>query len=145
MVDRHYAGEGADLDGYGLIVNPRGSRAQEWHIDYASDYSTIFIPLSELTPENALQYAIVPEPPGEFADPDCIDMGELAAANPWVSIRQLLAPKWSMLRMDFAAVHRGISNTGSFDRYMFWISVKKGALLPPEPALASIEDRAIVV
>jgi len=45
------------LDGYGLIVNPVGSKAQEWHIDYTDDYGTIFIPLTESRPENALQYA----------------------------------------------------------------------------------------
>ena len=42
-----HTGEGAELDGYGLIVNPRGSRAQDWHIDYAADYSTIFVPMSD--------------------------------------------------------------------------------------------------
>ena len=47
--------------------------------------------------------------------------------------------------MDFGAIHRGIANTGSFDRHMFWVSVKKGALLPPEAALAAIPDEVVVV
>jgi hypothetical protein len=143
LVAAHYAGEGVELDGYGLIVNPRGSQAQDWHIDYAMDYSTIFIPMSELTPENALQCAVLPSLPAAFPDPDSIDMRALAAESFWVSIRQLLAPEWSMLRMNFGAVHRGIANASGFDRYMFWISVKKGALLPPEPTLAAVE-RAVL-
>lgn len=145
IVARHYAGEGVELDGYGTIVNPVGSHAQEWHIDYAPDYSTIFIPMSPLTPENTMQYAILPDPPAAFDDPDCVDISALSNTRPWISIRQLIAPCWSMLRMDFGAIHRGIANTGSFDRHMFWISVKKGALLPPEPALAAIADEVVVV
>jgi hypothetical protein len=53
-----------------------------------------------------------------------------------------------MLRMDFGAIHRGIANTGSFDRLMFWISVKKGGLLPPEPTMATVltaDDSEVVV
>jgi hypothetical protein len=92
MAATHYAGEGVELDGYGLIVNPRGSRSQEWHIDYATDYSTIFIPMSALAPENALQYAILPQAQDALPDPDCVDLSELAAANPWISVRQLIAP-----------------------------------------------------
>jgi phosphatidylglycerophosphate synthase len=139
LVDRHYSGEDAELDGYGLIVNPAGSRAQEWHIDYTRDYSTIFIPMSELTPENALQYVVLPSLPGRIENPDRVDLNALARSSEWVSVRQLLAPQWSLLRMDFGAIHRGIANTGAQDRNMFWISVKKrGALLPPEPALQTI-------
>jgi phosphatidylglycerophosphate synthase len=145
LVAEHYAGEGVALDGYGTIVNPVGSHPQEWHIDYASDYSTIFIPMSPLTPENTMQYAVLPDPPAAFDDPDCVDLTALSNARPWVSIRQLIAPCWSLLRMDFGAIHRGIANTGSFDRHMFWVSVKKGALLPPEPSLAAIADVDVVV
>ena len=145
IVAQHYAGEGVELDGYGTIINPVGSHPQEWHIDYASDYSTIFIPMSPLTPENAMQYAVLPDPPAEFDDPDLVDISALSNARPWISIRQLIAPCWSMLRMDFGAIHRGIANTGSFDRHMFWVSVKKGALLPPEPALAAIPNEIVVV
>jgi phosphatidylglycerophosphate synthase len=144
LVDRHYGGEDAELDGYGLIVNPVGSRAQEWHIDYTRDYSTIFIPMSELTPENTLQYVVLPSPPGSIENPDRVDLNAIARSAEWVSIRQLLAPEWSLLRMDFGAIHRGIANTGSHDRNMFWISVKKrGALLPPEPALQTIVTEVV--
>jgi phosphatidylglycerophosphate synthase len=144
LVDRHYAGEDVELDGYGLIVNPVGSGAQEWHIDYTHDYSTIFVPMSELSPENALQYAVLGSPAGNIEDLNRVDLKAIARTTEWVSVRQLLAPEWSLLRMDFGTIHRGIRNTGDYDRYMFWVSVKKrGDLLPPEPALQAI-DAAVV-
>jgi phosphatidylglycerophosphate synthase len=145
LVDRHYAGDDVEIDGYGMIVNPAGSRAQEWHVDYISGYSTIFIPMSELTPENALQYAVLGAPPGNLPDLDLVDLQAIARGSPWVSIRQLLAPEWSLLRMDFGTIHRGIRNTGSYDRNVFWISVKKrGELLPPEPTLQTIVAASVV-
>ncbi len=132
---RHYQHEDVELDGYGMIVNPVGSRGQDWHIDYTRDYSTIFIPMSELSAENAVQYAVLPAPP-EIENPDSVDLRAITKASDWVSIRQLLAPAWSMLLMDFGAIHRGIPNQGAWDRHMFWVSVKKrGELLPPEPPL----------
>ena len=77
--------------------------------------------------------------PRDFPDLDRIDLRALAQASPWLSIRQLIAAEWSVLRMDFGTIHRGISNSGGPDRNMFWISVKKfGELLPPEPALQTV-------
>jgi hypothetical protein len=56
-----------------------------------------------------------------------------------VSVRQLLAPPFSLLKMDFGTIHRGVANQGESDRVMFWVSVKQGAdLLPPEPAVQTI-------
>jgi phosphatidylglycerophosphate synthase len=140
----HY-GPGVDLDGYGLIVNPVGSTSQEWHVDYTLDYATIFVPLTELRPENALQYAILP--PGipettyrrATADLDAVDLRQLVREGDWVSVRQLLAPPFSILKMDFGTIHRGVANQGDSDRVLFWISVKRGGeLLPPEPVVQAI-------
>jgi hypothetical protein len=140
----HY-GPDVLLDGYGLIVNPVGSKAQDWHIDYTDDYGTIFIPLTELRPENALQYAILPRDVPESVyrsateDLDAVDLRLLAREAGWVSVRQLLAPPFSILKMDFGTIHRGISNQGDENRVLFWISVKRGAdLLPPEPVVQVI-------
>jgi len=140
----HY-GSDVVLDGYGLIVNPVGSSAQEWHIDYTLDYGTVFVPLTELTPENALQYAIVSPGVPESAyrdatvDLDSVDLRKLARAADWISVRQLLAPPFSVLKMDFGTIHRGVANRGDSDRVLFWISVKKeGELLPPEPVVQVI-------
>ena len=125
-------------------MNPAGSCAQEWHIDYTRGYSTIFIPMSELSPENALQYAVLASPAPDIADLDRVDLRTIARSEEWVSVRQLIAPEWSLLRMDFGTIHRGIRNTGGYDRNMFWISVKKrGELLPPEPALQAVPGIAL--
>ena len=134
----------------GLMVNPVGTRAQGWHLDYGADYSTLFIPLSDLTPENATEYAVCLDAAAVAARDKAlsgldhgyatIDLSSLAATGGSVSIRQLIAPPFSVLRMDFGTLHRGIPNTGDFDRILFWVSVKKpGALLPPEPQFEKVE------
>lgn len=147
LADEVYGPGVATCDGYGWIINPTGSRTQEWHVDYTDDYSTIFIPLSLLTERNSLQYVVLPpDVPADVyaratADLDNVDVDLLCRDAAWVSIRQLVAPPFSVLRMDFGAIHRGIANTGGYDRVMFWISVKRGAdLLPPEPTLQHIVE-----
>lgn len=57
---RTYCDTEIELDGYGFISNPIGSKSQKWHVDYSNAYSTIFIPLTRVTPENATQYCILP-------------------------------------------------------------------------------------
>jgi phosphatidylglycerophosphate synthase len=145
LVARHYDNSVVELDGYGLIANPVGSSAQAWHIDYTLDYSTIFIPLTEVSVENSLQYAVLPRslPPDAYqratADLNAVDLPALARTGEWVSVRQLLAPPFTLIKMDFGAIHRGVANTGNYHRVLFWVSAKKrGALLPPEPVLQTI-------
>jgi hypothetical protein len=144
----HYAGEDAEFDGFGFIVNPVGSATQLWHIDYAHDYSTIFVPLTALTPQNAMQYLVLPRslPPAVLArataDRDRVDFQEIVAHADYVSVRQLVTRPFAMFRLDFGVVHRGIANTEKSPRIMFWLSVKKrGALLPAEPAVAVVHER----
>ena len=127
------------MDGYGFVINPVGSQTQPWHIDYSLDYSTIFIPMSPLTPNNAMQYLVLPPslPEATYAqatvDPDHINLDELLASDNCVSVRQMLARPFAKLKLDFTTIHRGISNTGDSDRVVFWVSVKKhGPLLPVE-------------
>ncbi len=140
-----YAGEDVEFDGYGFIINPVDSKLQRWHVDYTMDYSTIFIPFSKLTAQNCMQYAVLPpDTPAAvrraaFANLDVIERDELGEACEWVSVRQLLAPPFSMVRMDFGTLHRGVANTGGFERIMFWISVSRSRdLLPVEPAVQVI-------
>lgn len=66
---------------------------------------------------------------------DVVDFDALIDLCPWLSVRQLIGKPFSVLRMDFGTVHRGIGNTSDFERILFWVSVvKKGTpLLPPEP------------
>ena len=43
--------------------------------------------------------------------------------------------------LDFGTIHRGIANTGSYDRVLFWISVRKnGAVLEPELLIHAIPE-----
>jgi hypothetical protein len=145
LAARAYAGTGAECDGYGFIINPVGSRAQRWHIDYNRDYSTIFIPLSRLTPENCTQYVVLPAgAPAVASDRaaanmDAVDLDALVDACDYVSVRQLLARPFSIIKMDFGTIHRGVANTGGFERIMFWISVnRRRDFLPVEPVIAVI-------
>ena len=144
----HYAGEDVEFDGFGFIVNPVGSAMQLWHIDYARDYSTIFVPLTALTPQNAMQYLVLPDSiPTEVvaratADYDRVDFEDLVAHADYVSVRQLVTKPFSIFRLDFGVIHRGITNAETSPRVMFWLSVKKrGALLPAEPTVAVIHER----
>jgi phosphatidylglycerophosphate synthase len=141
----HFDTSVVELDGYGLIANPVGSSAQEWHVDYTADYSTIFIPLTEISAENAMQYAVLPRslPREEYrratSNLDAVDLPALVRAGEWVSVRQLLTKPFSVIKLDFGAIHRGIANTGDYDRVLFWVSfIKRGALLPPEPLVQVI-------
>lgn len=145
LVGEAYAGESVQLDGYGFIINPVGSKAQPWHVDYTMDYSTIFIPLSRLTTHNCTQYAVLSPGAPEAArrtiaaNLNAIDFDELTAACDYVSVRQLLARPFSVVRMDFGTVHRGVANTGDSERVMFWISVSRSReLLPVEPVVEVI-------
>jgi phosphatidylglycerophosphate synthase len=145
LLKLHFDPSLVELDGYGLIANPVGSNAQEWHIDYTADYSTIFIPLTELSVENSMQYAVLSRSlPREAyrqatANLDAVDLTALVRAGEWVSVRQLLAKPFSLIKLDFGAIHRGIANTGDYDRILFWVSfIKRGARLPPEPLVQVI-------
>ena len=82
-------------------------------------------------PLNTTQYVVFPGGRRELPDPDCVDFAAIADALPWISVRQLIAPEWSLLRMDFGTIHRGIANRSADDRTMFRISVKRRGELPP--------------
>jgi len=141
---KHYDTHVTELDGYGLIVNPAGSATQSWHLDYKLDYSTIFIPLTAISTENALQYVVLPAAvhaaayQQAAASPDAVDLQAFAGVSEWVSVRQLLVPAFTAVKLDFGAIHRGIANTGGYDRVVFWISaIKRGPKLAPEPLVTS--------
>src|SRR5262249_23332732 len=131
LVAQAYVGEDVEVDGYGFVINPVNSKAQPWHVDYTMGYSTIFIPLSKLTTQNCVQYAVLsPDLPRAgrdafAADLDVIDLDALVEAGGYVSVRQLLARPFSINKLDFGTIHRGVANTGDFERIVFWISVNR--------------------
>ncbi len=140
LMNSFYTGQDIALDGYGFMVNPTGTKSQPWHVDYALDYATLYIPMSPLTPDNAIQYLVLPPtlPADSYdramRDLDHVNFDKLLQHSEVISVRQMLAPPFSIMKMDFGTIHRGVGNTGNFDRTLFWISVKKqGELLPAEP------------
>jgi hypothetical protein len=146
LVNTAYAGEGVELEGYGFIINPVESKSQLWHVDYYTmDYSNLFIPLTPLTPENCTQYAVLP--PGTplsarqaLAKLEFVDVNGLIDSFDYVSVRQMLARPFSILKMDFGAIHRGIANKSGFERILFWISVTRGDVRVPEEGAVEIFD-----
>ncbi|CAF0992502.1 unnamed protein product [Rotaria magnacalcarata] len=138
------------LDGYGYILNPRNSEAQMFHLDYTIDYSTVFIPLTAISHNNAVQYIIPSSSTSStmlldaIKNPDCIDLSRLLKDGNYYSVRQCVATPFTVLKMDFGTIHRAISNQDSYDRLMFYISVikKNGvatAKIPDEPLFHSVE------
>jgi phosphatidylglycerophosphate synthase len=147
MMEKYYADDGSVLDGYGLIVNPLDSKTQPWHLDYGVDYSSLFIPMTEIGAHNAAQYLVFPAPiPDEvFAqatrDPDNVDLSVFTANGVSYSVRQAIAPVFNVLKMDYATIHRGIANQGTDNRVVFWVSTKRNAdeLIPEEPETIAID------
>lgn len=132
-----------DLDGYGFIINPIGSQTQTWHLDYSSGYSTIFIPISKLTPSNCPQYLVLPEISDSLFKElvedksNNVSLDDLLKDQDYVSVRQAIVKPFSILRMEFKAIHRGISNSENFHRIVFWISARKktSPKIPIEPLI----------
>jgi hypothetical protein len=138
-----FAEEVVTLDGYGFTVNPAGSRAQPWHIDYHNDYASVFVPLSALSTDNATQFiTLPPSMPADVMERACadvshIDIEQLISHADGVTVSQALAPPFTALRLEFGTIHRGVANVGSTTRVMFYLSVRRAGtkLLPAEPEL----------
>ncbi len=141
-----YPNDDVVLDGYGFTVNPVASRAQEWHVDYHRHYSTLFIPMTTLTPDNALQYVAMSDAipddvyAGAARNPSDIDFDMLLAGCAAVQVCQCIARPFTILKMDFGVIHRGVGNRGREPRIMFSISVRRAdaPLGPAEPVVASM-------
>jgi phosphatidylglycerophosphate synthase len=148
---KQYYGVGADgqspvLDGFGFITNPVGSRNQPWHVDYTYDFSSLFVPMTPLYSENAVQYCVLPsETPSSalracLKNLDKVDLNVLVDRGCGYSVRQSIARPFQVLRMNYATIHRGISNSSPIHRTMFYIAVKKShELLPLEGLVAGID------
>lgn len=138
-------GPDAILDGYGFAINPPGSRSQEWHLDYSVDDASLFVPMTPLTTHNAPQYIVLPPSlPDELharatQNPDVVDVDLLVREAPYVSVRQLLAKPFSLLRLDFGTIHRGIANGETSERVIFFASARRtDALIPEEPLMQAV-------
>eukprot|EP00195_Chlamydomonas_chlamydogama_P016872 CAMPEP_0202890060 /NCGR_PEP_ID=MMETSP1392-20130828/578_1 /ASSEMBLY_ACC=CAM_ASM_000868 /TAXON_ID=225041 /ORGANISM="Chlamydomonas chlamydogama, Strain SAG 11-48b" /LENGTH=265 /DNA_ID=CAMNT_0049573545 /DNA_START=219 /DNA_END=1016 /DNA_ORIENTATION=+ len=133
------------LDGYGFTLNPPGSKAQFFHIDYNMGYSNLFVPLNALTVDNSTQYIVLPHgTPKELIDEALSDMRNVqlspftdtARGGLGYSARQRVAPPFSVLRMEPGTIHRGIACNGPETRILFYVSVQHGTeRAAQEPAL----------
>eukprot|EP00005_Dracoamoeba_jomungandri_P000390 CAMPEP_0174256704 /NCGR_PEP_ID=MMETSP0439-20130205/5907_1 /TAXON_ID=0 /ORGANISM="Stereomyxa ramosa, Strain Chinc5" /LENGTH=492 /DNA_ID=CAMNT_0015339431 /DNA_START=158 /DNA_END=1636 /DNA_ORIENTATION=+ len=146
LVEECYGGE-VTLEGYGFIVNPVHSRTQAWHLDYSPDYSTVFIPMADSDPLNATQYLVYnPELQDDLLDSalkdvNHVDVDLLLQQGGYLCLRQLLVRSYSLLKMDFGAIHRGIANAAPFERNVFYFSVVKDpSKVYSEPLFADFFD-----
>jgi hypothetical protein len=127
---RKYCEPKAIIDGYGFIVNPRGTRQyQPWHLDISTDAAILVIPLTPFTDKNATEYITLPSNTPASAlervarDADEIDVRALTRKIDGVVVRQAIADPMSVLYMGRGTIHRGVPNTGEEDRIAFFISV----------------------
>ena len=127
---RKYCEPNAIMDGYGLIVNPKGTRYnQTWHIDSTTDAAAIWIPLTPFTEKNATQYiTLPPDTPDDVlervaANVDEVNFPALARKVDRLIVQQAIADPMSVLYMGRGTIHRGIRNVGEDDRIAFFISV----------------------
>jgi hypothetical protein len=127
---RKYCEPKAIIDGYGFMVNPKGTRQyQEWHLDVTTDAAIVVVPLTPFTEMNATQYVLLPPdtPAGVLervaSNADEIDVRALARRVDGVAVRQAIADPMSVLYMGRGTIHRGVPNTGDEDRVAFFISV----------------------
>jgi len=133
LLPEHYPDELVEVDGIGFIVNPMGSRTQPWHLDYTRDYATVFIPLTPINSDNATQYVTLsPDTPLEAyaratANLDVVDLEPLINGSSGITICQKVARPFSILKMDFETIHRGISNAGTFHRINFFYSMRRSS------------------
>ena len=127
---KKYCEPKAIIDGYGFIVNPRGTRQyQAWHLDITTDAAILVVPLTPFTDKNATQYIELPSNTpadaleGAARNADEIDVRALARKVEGIVVRQVIADPMSVLYMGRGTIHRGVPNSGNEDRVAFFISV----------------------
>lgn len=114
--------------GYGFLVNPNGTKkGQPFHVDYSGTDSSIYVPLTHLTHENAMQYvphkiARTPIPTFAAGIERAQDMLETEGVD-MMEVRQIICKPYALLHMLPGTIHRGIPNTSGYDRSLFWITV----------------------
>lgn len=127
---RKYCERNAIMDGYGFVVNPKGTRLhQAWHIDSTTDAAAVVIPLTSFTANNAPQYLTLPsDTPNDVLERvakevDEVDVNALARKVDGLMVRQVIGDPMSVFYMGRGTIHRGIRNTGEEDRVTFFLSV----------------------
>lgn len=126
------------------IINPTGSKAQRWHIDYNRDFSALFIPLTPLDINNSTQFITLPKNLDKklyskaTENPHYVDVEYLKQNCESLIISQLSCPAFSILYMEPGTIHRGVANIGQ-TRPMLCIE------LLPSSNITQLEIQDIVV
>ena len=127
---RKYCEPKAIIDGYGFVINPRGSKKpQVWHVDYTTDVASVWIPMTPFTYKNAIQYITLPPNTRRevlervASNVDKVDFNALARGADYLLVQQMIAKPMSVLYMGRGTIHRGIPNTGRDHRIAFYITV----------------------
>ena len=124
-----YCEHGALIDGYGFVINPKGSKPQAWHVDYTTDSAALWIPLTRFTENNATQFIKLPANTPEdvleriASDVDSVDVDAMAECIDHYVVEQIAAKPMSVLYMERGTIHRGVANTGPDHRIAFYVSV----------------------
>ena len=127
---RKYCEPKAIIDGYGFVINPRGSKKpQVWHVDYTTDVAVVWIPITPFTHKNAMQYLTLPSDTGRdvlervASTVNRVDINTLGRGVDYLIVQQVIAKPMSVLYMGRGTIHRGIANTGRDHRVAFYITV----------------------
>ena len=132
------------LISYGFVVNPAGSTAEQtFHCDYGVTTSSLFIPLTRVTLNNAMRFIRQPLARARPRTTDAIgtvdEILDLEDASV-VEVVQLACRPFCLLRLLPGTPHAGIPNREDYDRTMFWVTVDSVPRCVGEGALALFRE-----
>ena len=115
---------------YNFVINPAGNQNfQPFHYDYKASTSNLFVPLTKITPRNALQF--LPKPLERAKASRGIHNDELGSLEEImeaegcdaIEVSQLICHPFSLIQLFPHTPHRGISNGEDYDRVLFEVTV----------------------
>jgi hypothetical protein len=132
------------LISYGFLVNPAGSTAEQtFHCDYGVTTSSLFIPLTRVTLNNAMRFIRQPLARARPRTTDAIgtvdEILDLEDAHA-VEVVQLACRPFCLLCLLPGTPHAGIPNREDYDRTMFWVTVDSVPRRLGEGALALFRE-----
>jgi len=112
------------INGFGTLINPVDSVEQDFHIDYTSSYTSLFIPIENCTTSNMTQIITDSFIWGNFYPSRNLPEKDMLTIRSCESIRSTIfkPDKWSILILPPCTFHRGVKNNSKMNRTLFWIS-----------------------
>ena len=128
------------VNGFGTLINPANSIEQDWHIDYTSSYTSIFIPIENCSSSNMTQILTS----SLFWGYLCKTRNLVEKNIPNLTATVFRPTKWSMLLLPPSVFHRGVKNNSTSDRTLFWISYQsKTDSIEQEKAVQDFTKKSI--